>query len=145
MSIINKIASKNVFIIGAPGSGKTFLSKHISENHRLIHTDDYIKYGYKDSIYKIIDDIKDIHSPFIVEGVGCYRLLRKCAQMGLKTPDLIINVTAQLAIIQRRYMDERPDKDFSKVISMMKANDTVFREYRLLDSSVEIIGYENNR
>lgn len=37
---------KNIIMIGPPASGKTYLSQYFKESHDILHTDDYIQYGY---------------------------------------------------------------------------------------------------
>jgi adenylate kinase family enzyme len=58
-------AGKNILIIGCPASGKTYLANALSLHlpaHTLIHTDDYMVHGYKDSLYVILDEIKNINN-----------------------------------------------------------------------------------
>lgn len=82
------------------------------------------------SIYKVIDEMRHLKGPFLIEGIGGYRLLRKLAQMEIFTPDLIIDVQRSMDDIAKTYVLERPDKDWKKVLAMVKANKTVFNQYR---------------
>src|SRR5690606_18231688 len=72
---------KNVLIIGYPGSGKTHLFNLIPKtDHKFIRTDDYISFGFEQSLYECLKDITDIQSTgrnTFIEGVQGYRLLRK--------------------------------------------------------------------
>jgi hypothetical protein len=83
-----------VVIIGHPDTGKTHLSEELAAQypeHKIYHTDDYIKWGYEDALYKMMSDIEyDRPEKFIVEGVQGYRLLRKWAQEGKPGADLVI-------------------------------------------------------
>jgi len=83
-----------IVVIGLPASGKTtttaILEKWL-ENHSVYHTDDYIDHGYKESLYVMMKDIPaDPNPKKIIEGVQCYRFLRKNQELANLPIDLII-------------------------------------------------------
>ena len=96
----------------------------------IIHTDDYMKYGYKDSLYKLLDDIKnkDLKN-VVIEGVLGYRLLRKGEQLNCYKPDIVIELKSSIKIILNRYKNNRQDKNIKSVLSMIKSNNTILNEY----------------
>jgi uridine kinase len=55
-----------IVIIGAPASGKTTLANQLKEqypDYSVYHSDDYIKYGYAESLYVMMDDIAKDPNP----------------------------------------------------------------------------------
>ena len=135
MENIEEFKDKNILIIGPPAGGKTFLSNKFKELHdfTIIHTDDYRDLGFKESLYGLIEDIKkhDFKN-LIIEGILGYRLLRKGIQLDCYKPDIVIEIDPGFDIIISRYLKERDNKKISSVASMIKANETVLKEYFLM-------------
>lgn len=123
------IACKNILIIGCPGSGKTYLSDQFKTNHRIIHTDDYIKYGYEQSLYKIIEDINSIDCNTIIEGIQGYRLLRKGVELNCYYPDIVIRLIITEDEMIKTYYKERNNKNIEYVFRMCKANNKILEDY----------------
>ena len=102
--------SGNILIIGGPATGKTTLSKQLSESlqdHTVIHTDTFMARGYEQGLYDILDHLKTIQGPTLIEGVQGFRLLRKGAQLGSYYPDMVIDVETSQKNIERTYNTER--------------------------------------
>lgn len=56
--------------------------KEIYPDHTLLHTDDYMEYGYKESVYKLIEDLESYrYENVIVEGIMGARLMRKLQEL----------------------------------------------------------------
>lgn len=130
------IGTKDVVIIGPPASGKTYLSELLAKDnpgHELIHTDDYIKYGYEEALYQLLNDIKQIDRPLIIEGILGYRLLRKGVQLDCFNPEMVIELEISEALMLQTYQRQRgADKDITAVKAMVKANETVLRNYKAI-------------
>ena len=121
-----------MFIILAwhPATGKTTLAwklKDLYPDHTIIHTDDYIEHGYKESLYKMLEDLESYwFKNVIVEGVMGSRLARKMQELHSDiTIDLYIYITANLDSILSIYQNERPWKDMSKLKATCAGLDTV--------------------
>jgi len=113
------IEEKIIVIVGLPASGKSFLANEVLEqyekrNYKMFRTDDYIKYGFEESLYKLMDDLRrDLSPRKIIEGVQGYRLLRKGLQLGTFNPDVVIVVAASSEQRHERFK-KRPDKKLNR-------------------------------
>lgn len=114
-----------------PATGKTTLTKKLEElypDHMIFHTDDYMEFGYKESIYKLIDDLNEFwFTKIIVEGIMGARLMRKIQQeypFGVKV-DLYVYFSAKFDHIIDVYTRERPGKNLDTIESAIKGLDTV--------------------
>lgn len=127
------LTGQNVLIIGCPASGKSTLSKQLSDNnHALIHTDDYIKYGFKEGLYVLINDISMIKSNTIIEGVQGYRLLRKGVELNCYYPDIVIELCIGSEEVFKRYSDSRDLQKLTNANRMHKANEIILKEYKTM-------------
>lgn len=124
---------KNVLVIGYPGSGKTHLVNLIPKtDHKFIRTDDYISFGFEQSLYECLKDITDIQSTgrsTFVEGVQGYRLLRKGLQTETYFPDIVIEVKRNWNKIEELYRTERGVDKLKGATSMAKSCDKILNEY----------------
>jgi energy-coupling factor transporter ATP-binding protein EcfA2 len=133
---LHQIQNTEVVIIGQPASGKTHLANLLKgETQKLYHTDDYIKFGYEQSIYALLDDLnKENKQDRIIEGVGCYRLLRKGVETGRFFPKLVINMVISESRAKHTYSTERDISKYKGVETMIKGNNTVLGKYILMDN-----------
>lgn len=96
-----------VVIVGLPSTGKTTLSKELANDYRgwydHYHTDDYIKYGFEESLYVLRRELKENPKPVLIEGVQGYRLLRKGVELGDFFPDVVIVCAASFEVRSSRY------------------------------------------
>lgn len=130
MITIADIADKNVLIIGCPASGKTYFAKKLEfYTHQLIHTDDYMEFGYKDSLYALIEELKKFKVPTIIEGVLGYRLLRKGLQLECYYPDIVIEMVITEARMLRTYAMERPEKNTAALKNFNWTHKKILDEY----------------
>lgn len=101
--LVKELPESNVvFIYGKSATGKTYLAeklKAIYRGHLFFHTDDYMSYGFEQSLYALIADIKEIDpARYVVEGVQVPRLIRK----GFK-PSLLIETYCSDSVRVARY------------------------------------------
>ena len=126
-----EILDKNVLIIGDPTSGKTFYSKQLAaynKSHKLIHTDDYLRFGKENSLYVLLNNLKRIKQPTIIEGVLGYRLLRKGAEEKSYYPDIVIEIVISEELKNNRILERNIDK--SKIEAQIKGNKKVLEDYK---------------
>lgn len=130
------IRNNSVVIIGPPASGKTYLSKLLAKDnpgHELVHTDNYIRYGYEESLYQLLNHIKQTARPLIIEGILGYRLLRKGVELNCYYPEMVIELEISEALMLHTYRKERgASKNISAVRAMVKANATVLTKYKAM-------------
>ncbi len=132
---LHQLQNTDIVIIGQPASGKTYLADLLKgEKQDVIHTDDFLQKGVflesLDGIFDAINQSKGRGSlGQIVEGVGGYRLLRKGVETGQFFPKVVINLQITEFKSEWIYKTERPDKDYKKVLSMMKGNAKVLDDW----------------
>lgn len=128
-------------IVGKSASGKSTLARKLKAENpdaSLYLTDDYIPYGFKDSMYALMQDlIKDPNTNKIVEGVMVPRLLRKGLETGLLRADKIIVTWANESKRQARH-NER-GSSMESVIRRKSFDETV------LTILAEYLGKEQNK
>lgn len=113
-----------------PATGKTTLSNKLKElypDHTLLHTDDYMEHGYKESVYKLIEDLESYwFQNVIVEGIMGARLMRKLQEVHKEAKvDLYVYISAKFDHIIDVYTRERPDKKLKDIEATIKGLDTV--------------------
>ena len=133
------LSEKNVLIIGLPGSGKTYLIDRLkTDGHIVIKTDDYINYGFEQSLYRVLEDIIKANGKTIVEGVQGYRLLRKGLQQNSYYPDIVIEMVVSVKRIFHVYENERGGKNLKSVESMIKSNQKILQDYFQMENKKRI-------
>lgn len=142
------IEGKDVIIIGCPASGKSYLLKQLPTiTHLRISTDHYMNYGYEESMYKVMEDIKA--SPFntLVEGIQGYRLLRKGVQLDCYYPDIVIELIISEQQMLNTYKEERNEKKIRYLKGFNRMHDKIIADYFALENKKkpEWIKVTNNR
>lgn len=133
--MIPQLKGLNVLIIGCPAAGKTFLADKLKgqnpDDHKLFHTDDYMRYGYKESLYKLLEDVEKIqsHTKTIIEGVQGYRLLRKGVEFNCYYPDIVIELSVSEHRMLKTYREERIGKSIDSLYAFNKMHDKILKDY----------------
>ena len=126
-----KIKGKNILIIGCPASGKTFMSALFNSNeHQIFHTDDYIKYGYVESMYQCLNDVLKCEKNTIVEGVQGYRMLRKGVELNNYYPDIIVELKITEQLMIATYKKERNPNKIKYLTGFNKLHDKILTDYK---------------
>jgi deoxyadenosine/deoxycytidine kinase len=123
----------SIVILGIPNSGKTTLATELAKqlNYPLIISDDYfIKGNQEKSLENLMNIIQQYRGKFIVEGVMCYRLLRKGAQTNLFLPDMLINLNCSVEHMIRIYNRDGEYDKIKYAITYVKGLNTIFMEYQ---------------
>jgi|GEM_PF-3242390 len=138
MGKIRLTANENtVVVIGLPASGKTHLTNEISaqyssRGYNIIHTDDFMKHGFDNSLYVMMSHLKnDTSERKIIEGVQGYRLLRKGLEQKTFIPDVVIVVVASKSDRTERYKN----RNKSLNAGFDKSLETIWNDYLALIKS----------
>ncbi len=125
------LSRKNIVIIGCPASGKTTLAKELAKRtgQKVVHTDDYMQHGYKQSLYVLMADLMEQDSTVIVEGVQGYRLLRKGVELDCIYPDIVIELKVSPEQVERVYRTERKAEKLPKLAAFNKMHETILADY----------------
>lgn len=132
-----ELAGKTIVIIGPPASGKTTLAKSISEytGTGVINTDDYMEYGYKNSLYVMLDDLSELTEAKIIEGMQGYRLLRKGVELDCFYPDVVVELSVTQEQVERVYTTERIASKLPKLAAFNKMHQTILESYKAMENS----------
>jgi hypothetical protein len=129
---------KIITILGYTKTGKITIAKKLADelNYPLFISDHYINVkNRQQSLYDLMDHILPYYQsnkPLIVEGVLCFRLLRKGLQLKNFHTDVIIKTKCNDSTIKYFYeKDNEPDK-ISRALSFNKGLNTIWNEYLLL-------------
>lgn len=143
------IQGKSILIIGAPASGKSTFARQLkvlNQEHVILHTDDYIKYGFEQAVDVILEDIKRTNAPTIVEGMNGYRLLRRGYITGKYKPNLVVELLVTSEVQQKIYDTERDPYRYPHMKKFYGAQLKVLDDYRVLvgDNRPEWVRFEFN-
>lgn len=130
--LINQCLDKNrIIIYGHAKSGKIIIARLLAErlNRKLIVTDDYMDYGFKESMYIIKEEIENIKEPLIIEGVQTPRLLRKGLEYNDFYCDMIIHLECNKQSIEQAYINDNQEHKLNKIYSFNQMLDNIFEEW----------------
>lgn len=109
--MVELLQARFVVVVGYPMTGKTSLADRV-KGFTVIHTDDYIGFGYENAVHVMLPEILGAlhHGRVLVEGVQGVRLLNHLWDNPFKTlPDLVIYCIAHPAVRAARCIDRGKD------------------------------------
>jgi len=133
--ILNFCKPMNTIVVcGFTKTGKIAIAEKLSKelNRKLFISDDFQYVKPEESLYEFIKNISPYHQqrvPIIVEGILCFRLLRKGIQEGIFFPDLIIKTKCDEKTIRYFYDKDGEGHKANRAISFNKGLDTIWNEY----------------
>jgi hypothetical protein len=135
--LIDHCKSLNTIVIcGYTKTGKVTIAKELAKalNRPLFISDDYINIENREqSLYNLIDHILPYYQsnqPIIVEGILCFRLLRKGIQMHNFYPDLIIKTKCNNETIKHFYRIDGEESKINRALAFNRGLNTIWDEYR---------------
>jgi adenylate kinase family enzyme len=150
-AISYNLSGLNVAVLGLPASGKSHVAARLyakNSHHVLISTDNYMAQGYEQSLYDLIEELGNplwnTFEGLILEGVLCYRILRKGLGMDCWKPDVIFMVEASTKKRQEIYLKERDPNKIKYMASFDRSLTTIWNEYLNSDIPKPPIFYLNN-
>jgi hypothetical protein len=127
-----------IVVCGYTKTGKVTIAKKLAQelNRPLFISDDYIDIADREqSLYNLIDNILPYYQtnqPIIIEGILCFRLLRKGIQLDNFSPDLIIKTKCNDETIKHFYRMDGEGSKIDRALSFNKGLNTIWDEYREL-------------
>lgn len=126
--------AKIIVVLGPTRSGKVKIAKYIQEKtgYKYVCTDDYVDYGRDEKLEYIISDVLELvreGTPFILEGVQCYRILRRGAKYGYFIPELIIKTICNDETIAYCYEKEGEGHKAKKALAYSKSLETIWNDF----------------
>jgi len=134
-SLINYCSNMNTIVVcGFTKTGKITLANKLAKelNRKIFLSDDYQFVDPNESLYAFMKDIIPFHqnkTPIIVEGILCFRLLRKGIQESLFFPDLILKTNCNESTIRYFYNKDREEHKIERALSFNKGLDKIWNEY----------------
>lgn len=136
--LVNYCSSMTTIVVcGFTKTGKVTIAKKLAEklNRPLFISDDYQNLNPKNSLDIFIEDISKYHFnkiPIIVEGVLCFRLLRRGIKESCFFPDLILKTKCDEATIRHFYYKDGEGHKIERALAFNKGLNTIWTEYQNL-------------
>lgn len=130
--LINQCLDKHrIIIYGHAKSGKIIIARLLAERlkRKLIVTDEFMEYGFKQSMYVIKELIEETKDPLIIEGVQTPRILRKGVEQDDFYCDLVIHLECNTESIEQAYINDNEEHKLIKVHSFNQMLDNIFQEW----------------
>jgi hypothetical protein len=125
-----------IIVCGYTKTGKITIAKKLALilNRPILISDDYTSNGKDkvEALYTFMDDVLYYYNkniPIIVEGILCFRLLRKGIQLNNFYPDLIIKTKCNDNTIKHFYEKDGESNKISRALSFNKGLNTIWDEY----------------
>jgi len=125
-----------IVILGYTKTGKHTIAKKLAEelNCNLYVSDDYLdRQNPTESLYTLIEAFADDYRAgrqFVVEGVLCFRLLRKGLELGNFFPDVLIKTNCNIETISHFYVKDGEGHKLQRALNFNKGLEKIWDEYR---------------
>lgn len=134
--LINYCSSfKTIVVCGYTKTGKITIAKKLAEqlNRMLFISDDYSFEKYGDKTLEIfMSNVLPYHQkniPIVIEGVLCFRLLRKGVQENCFYPDLILKTNCNDETITHFYKKDGEESKIPRALSFNKGLNKIWNDY----------------
>jgi 2-phosphoglycerate kinase len=133
--LINLCSRNNTIVIcGFTKTGKITIAEKLAKelNRKLFISDNYQFVKPDESLYVFMDDIMKEYkngTPMIVEGILCFRLLRKGIQLNNFFPDLILKTKCSENTIRHFYKKDGEESKINRALSFNKGLDKIWKDY----------------
>jgi hypothetical protein len=134
--LVNYCAPMNTIVVcGYTKTGKITIAKKLAEqlNRPLFISDDYQNLDSKDSLSIFMEDVLKYYSqklPIIVEGILCFRLLRKGIKESCFFPDLILKTKCDENTIRHFYNKDGEGHKIERALAFNRGLNTIWTEYQ---------------
>lgn len=135
---------KLIIICGYTKTGKVTIAKTLARhlNRKLLMSDDYQMFE-EHSLEMLMNDVIDSlkrKEQIIVEGILCFRMLRKGIEQINILPDMIIKTECNEETIRHFYMKDGEGSKIDRALSFNKGLNKIWQDYiNLLSSNPYII------
>jgi hypothetical protein len=125
---------KSIVIVGFTKTGKVTIAKELSNrlNIPLLISDHYISGNYDDALQRLMNDVLYYYNnniQFIVEGILCFRLLRKGIKLNNFYPDLVIRTECNDKTIEHFYHKDNESSKIKRAFAFNKGLESIWTEY----------------
>ena len=132
---------RDIVIVGYPCSGKSYLSgvlESVLSFDSVYHCDDYLKYGGRSGVYRLLDDVCADSGIKLIEGVYGYRLLRAGLRDSRYVADCVIVCECRRSLLEYRYgVSRKYPFGFCKML------DLVWFDYEKLGGCSDVFGFDS--
>jgi hypothetical protein len=136
------ITGKNLFIIGKPATGKTYLSNILHKKfnkHEIIHTDEFIREGF---LFGTIQNILFKGNNYIIEGQKILSIIKFLNKSFL--PDIILEVLRSDIEIKHTYKKERDISKYEMAIGFYEFRKTKFDTFISEFKNIKSYSFKNS-
>jgi len=132
-----------IVVCGYTKTGKVTIARKLAMelNRDILISDNYQIFGNEDSLYRFMEDAVGYYknnTPVIIEGILCFRLLRKGLQLNTFAPDVIIKTNCNEDTIKYFYNKEGEGSKINRALSFNKGLDKIWGDYLLLLKSTNM-------
>jgi uridine kinase len=129
------VPMKTIVVCGYTKTGKVTIANKIAAklNRPLFISDDYQSLGHEESLNYLLKETykhQISNSPIIVEGILCFRLLRKGIKETSFFPDLIIKTNCDERTIRHFYNKDNEGHKIERALAFNKGLNTIWEEYQ---------------